>query len=187
MLNYYVRETRKFKWNFTKWLRSFKSRDSSVGIALGYGLDSQGSRVWCPAGAGKKFFSTVSRTALGPIQPRIQWVPGTFSLGVKRPGREADHSPSSRAEVKEWVQLYLHSPNKPSWCGAQVNHRDSFTFTFTYTLSVDLKIDFPAPWYWSCVWKTFAWPSWVIRLHFLRPLIHHNGHPDCQSTEQNLQ
>jgi hypothetical protein len=25
-------------------------------------------------------------------------------------GREADHSPPSSAEVKEWVELYLHSP-----------------------------------------------------------------------------
>jgi hypothetical protein len=31
-------------------------------------------------------------------------------LGVKRPGREADHSPPSRAEVKEWVELHIHSP-----------------------------------------------------------------------------
>jgi hypothetical protein len=29
-----------------------KSRDSSVGIALSYGLDDQGSRVRFPAGAG---------------------------------------------------------------------------------------------------------------------------------------
>jgi len=28
------------------------------------------------------------------------------------------------------VQLYLHSPSTPSWHGAQLNHRDSFTFTF---------------------------------------------------------
>jgi hypothetical protein len=34
-------------------------------------------------------------------------------------GREADHSPPSGAEVKEWVELYLHSTNTPSWCGAQ--------------------------------------------------------------------
>jgi hypothetical protein len=27
-------------------------------------------------------------------------VPGALSLGVKRPGREADHSPPSSAEVK---------------------------------------------------------------------------------------
>jgi hypothetical protein len=31
-------------------------------------------------------------------------------LGVKRPGREAGHSPPSSAEVKECVELYLHSP-----------------------------------------------------------------------------
>jgi len=29
---------------------------------------------------------------------------------VKRPGRDADHSPPSSAEVKEWVELCLHSP-----------------------------------------------------------------------------
>jgi len=34
--------------------------------------------------------------------------------------READHSPPSSAEVKEWVELYLHSPNEPSWRGAQL-------------------------------------------------------------------
>jgi hypothetical protein len=35
-------------------------------------------------------------------------------------GREADHSPPSSAEVKEWVELYLHSPTTPSWHGAQL-------------------------------------------------------------------
>jgi hypothetical protein len=35
-------------------------------------------------------------------------------------GREADHSPPSSAEVKEWVELYLHSPSAPSWRGAQL-------------------------------------------------------------------
>jgi hypothetical protein len=55
-------------------------------------------------------FTTASRTALGPTQPPIQWVPGALSLEVKRQGREADHLPPSSAEVKESVQLYLHSP-----------------------------------------------------------------------------
>jgi glutamine synthetase len=32
--------------------RKFKSHDSSVSIALGYGLDDRGSRVRFPAGAG---------------------------------------------------------------------------------------------------------------------------------------
>jgi hypothetical protein len=44
--------------------------------------------------------TTASKTALGPTQPPIQWVPWALSLGVKRPGREADHSPPSNAEVK---------------------------------------------------------------------------------------
>jgi hypothetical protein len=65
--------------------------------------------------------------ALGPTQPPIQWVPGALSLGVKRPGREAGHSPPSSAEVKECVELYIHSPNMPSWGGAQLKHGD-FTF-----------------------------------------------------------
>jgi len=39
---------------------------------------------------------------------------------VKRPGREADHSPPSRDEVKECLELYIHSPNTPSWRGPQL-------------------------------------------------------------------
>jgi hypothetical protein len=35
---------------------------------------------------------------------------------------------------KEWVQLYLYSPTTPSWRGAQLKHRDNFTFTFAFTL-----------------------------------------------------
>jgi hypothetical protein len=77
------------------------SRDSSVGIALGFGLDDRGSRVRMPGGAGNFLFTTASRTALGPTQPPIQLVAGALYLGVKRPGREASHSPASSAKVKE--------------------------------------------------------------------------------------
>jgi hypothetical protein len=35
-------------------------------------------------------------------------------------GREADHSPPSGAEVKQWVELYLPSPTTPSWSDAQL-------------------------------------------------------------------
>jgi hypothetical protein len=61
-------------------------------------------------GLGIFLFTTASRTALRPTQPPIQWVPEALSLGVKLPGREADHSHPSSDEVKEWVELYLHSP-----------------------------------------------------------------------------
>jgi hypothetical protein len=63
-------------------------------------------------------FTTASRTALGPTQPPIQWVPEVLTLGVKGPGREGDHSPPSSAEVKECMELHLHSPNTSSWRGA---------------------------------------------------------------------
>jgi hypothetical protein len=46
-------------------------------------------------------FSTSSIQALGPTQPPTQWVPGALSPGVKRPGREFDHSPPTSAKVKK--------------------------------------------------------------------------------------
>jgi hypothetical protein len=71
--------------------------------------------------------STASRTALGPTQPPIQWVPGALTLGVKRPG------------VKLTIHLHLVPrsrmrgaiPPLPqyvfmAWC--LVKHRDNFTF-----------------------------------------------------------
>jgi hypothetical protein len=56
-------------------------------------------------GRGKNFLiSTSSRPVLGPTEPPIQWVPR-----VMRPGREADHSPPTSAEVKK-TWLYTSTP-----------------------------------------------------------------------------
>jgi hypothetical protein len=97
-------------------------------------------------------FTTAFRTALGPTQPPIQWVPDALSVGLKRPGREADHSPPSTAEVKEWVELYLQSLNMPLWHGAQLKHRDNFTFIFMFTAfwTVVGFMEPPAPAYSQC-------------------------------------
>jgi hypothetical protein len=46
-------------------------------------------------------------------------------------GREADHSPLSSAEVKEWMELYLHSPNTPSWRGAQGSKGTTLLYFYT--------------------------------------------------------
>ena len=40
---------------------------------------------------------------------------GSLSEGVKRPGRDANHTPPSSAEVKERIELYLYSLSGPSW------------------------------------------------------------------------
>ena len=84
-------------------------RDSSVGVATGYGLDGPGIESrW-----GRDFVHP-SRSALGPTQPPIQWVP-SFSRGVKRPGRGVEHPPPSSVEVKERVELFLYSTSVLSW------------------------------------------------------------------------
>ena len=55
-----------------------------------------------------------SRPALEPTQPLIQWYRLSFP-GVKRPERGGNHPPTSNAEVKETVELYIYSPSGPSW------------------------------------------------------------------------
>jgi hypothetical protein len=76
------------------------------------------SRVRFPAGAGN--FSLHHRVQNGSGAHSASYPVGTrvSSPGVKQPGREADHSPPRSAEVKELVELYLHSSNTSSWRGA---------------------------------------------------------------------
>jgi hypothetical protein len=71
------------------------------------GFDSRQGQEVC-------IFSTASRPVLRPTQPAIQWVPGALSPGVKRPGREADHSlPSSAVSRKGGAKPPL--PHMSSW------------------------------------------------------------------------
>jgi hypothetical protein len=76
--------------------RIFMSQDSSVGIVTGYGLVGRGS---IPSEVTNSPYSTAPRPAVGPTQPPIKWVLGTYPR-VKRPNVDADHSPPSSAEVK---------------------------------------------------------------------------------------
>jgi hypothetical protein len=106
-----------------------RGRDSSVGIATRYGLDGPGVESrW----GGD--FPHPSRTALEPTQPPVKLVPG-LSRGVKRPGRGADHTPPSKCQGHERVELHLYSPSGPSW---PVIGR---TFTFLlYTIGGSLSM-----------------------------------------------
>jgi hypothetical protein len=80
-------------------------------------------------------FTTMSRLALGPSQPPVQWVQGALSLGVKWLRHEADHSPPSSAEVKN-AWSYTSTPQYAfkAWCSVK-KHRVNFTFTLYLTYS----------------------------------------------------
>jgi len=71
---------------------------SSVNIVtwLWAGQPGFDSRYW----KGIFVCTTASRQILKPTQPPIQWIPEALSTVVERPGREADRSPPSGAEVK---------------------------------------------------------------------------------------
>jgi hypothetical protein len=96
---------------------------------LGYGLDDRGSRVRFPAGDLNFSLHHRVQNDSGVHPASYAMVTRGYFPWVKRPGREADHSPPSTADVTECVELYLHSSNTPSaWC--LVKHRDNFTFMF---------------------------------------------------------
>jgi hypothetical protein len=77
---------------------------------FGYGLDDRGSEFRFQAGGGNVSLRHRIQPGSGAQPAPHPMGIGDLSPGVKRPGREADHSPPSSAEVKEWVELYLHSP-----------------------------------------------------------------------------
>jgi hypothetical protein len=84
------------------------NRDSVVGIATSYGLNDREVGVRVPIGS--RIFSSLRCPDLGSTQLPIQWVPGALSPGVKRPRREADHSPPTSAEVKK-MWIYTSTPS----------------------------------------------------------------------------
>jgi hypothetical protein len=67
-------------------------------------------------------FAAMSRLALGPTQPPIQWIPKALFPGIKRPDRQADHSPPSSVEVKNARSFAL--PIRPN--GVVLRYRDNF-------------------------------------------------------------
>jgi hypothetical protein len=57
-----------------------------------------------------------AKIALGSTQPSIQLIPRGCSVGVKRQGREADHSPPSRAECNSSEATPLSLNVFMAWC-----------------------------------------------------------------------
>jgi hypothetical protein len=89
-----------------------QSRDSSVckRLATGWMIG-----VGFPAGAGNFPLHHRVQTGSGAHPASYPMCTGGSFPGVKWPGREADHSPPSSADVKDCVELYLHSSNTSSW------------------------------------------------------------------------
>jgi hypothetical protein len=82
-------------------IRELSSTDSSVGIALGCGLDNRGSRVQVLAGAGNFSLHHYVQNGSGAHPASYPMGTRALSLGIKQWGCEAGHSPPSSVEVKE--------------------------------------------------------------------------------------
>jgi len=98
---------------------------------------SMGWTVWGSNPRRKKnfLFSRTSRPVLGPTQPPVQCVWGSFS-GVKRPTRKVNHAPPSSVKVKNewsytfnppiavmtWIKkkLYIFSLIRDIWCSSAI-------------------------------------------------------------------
>jgi hypothetical protein len=76
-------------------------------LATRYGLDGPGIES-----RGGDIFRT--RPGAHPATCTITGT-GSFSRGVNRPGASVNHPHPSNAEVKERVDIYLHSLSGPSW------------------------------------------------------------------------
>jgi hypothetical protein len=99
------------------------------GIALGYKLDD---RVFeSRQGLGIFLLTTASRPALGPTQPPIQWVTRALFLEVKRPWREADHSPPFSVEVKNaWNYTSTPQYSFMAWCSVKKSTETTLPLPF---------------------------------------------------------
>jgi hypothetical protein len=110
-------------------MRSVCEPGSSVSIVSGYGMDDRGST---PGRSERSFpLASVSRSALGPTQPPVQWVPGVLSPGLKR-GRGV--TLTTHSYLVPWSRMsrsYIFSSPKclyGVWWG-------SFSFNFVFERS----------------------------------------------------
>jgi hypothetical protein len=81
---------------------------------------------------------------------------GSFHGGKVRPGRDADHSPPSSAEVKNEQELYLLSPHVPPWrvAGQLYFYKNIFLLLICRTLLLSVHCTLLQSRY-NPVWKLY--------------------------------
>jgi hypothetical protein len=89
--------------------QALPSRDSSVGIATGYGLDDQRGGRSSPGRVKKCLLLHIVQTSCGVHPTSYKMGTGGSFPGVKRQGREADHSHPTSVEVKK-MWIYRSTP-----------------------------------------------------------------------------
>jgi hypothetical protein len=111
--------------NISGWVQ-IMNLGTSVSTVSDYRLDDRAIEAWSPAEA-KRIFppASVSRLALGPTQPPVQWVPEALSLGVKR-GQGVTLTTQPHLVARYWMRSYTSSPP----CSSIGVLWDCVTFTF---------------------------------------------------------
>jgi hypothetical protein len=120
-------------------LNIFGGRDSSVGIATGYGMDGRGHRI--PVG-GENFRPHPDRP-WGP--PSLLYNGYRVFPGVERPGRGADY-PTLLAPGQERVELYFYPP-----LGLQIS----------YMVSSPLPLPLYVLWHYAALQMEINWTKFV--------------------------
>jgi hypothetical protein len=141
--NYTVRTVHTFTHYFSKIHFNIKllyirrwSRGSSVSIVSGYGLDDRAIEVHPRQGQRNFSLAPVSRLALGPTRPPVQWVPGVLSPEVKR-GRGVTLTTHSHLEPRSRMsRSYTSSPPSASMACSGT------TLFFTFYIYVGLPRSF---------------------------------------------
>jgi hypothetical protein len=114
---FHVQSCQTWCWTALRNAALLYRRGSSVGIATDSRLHDQDLGVRIPADCGNFSLRHRVQTGCGAHPDSSPVGTGIFLGGLKRPGREAKHSPPPSAEVKECVALYLHL-NASSWHAA---------------------------------------------------------------------
>jgi hypothetical protein len=104
-------------------------------ITLDHRLDDQGFKS--QYGLGIFLLTTVPRLTLGPTQHVIQWVAGSFSLGVRRPGRETAHL--CLVPRSNMFGAIPPLPNMPSWHSASLKEKPRDNYLYLRYKTSNLK------------------------------------------------